>query len=256
MRWLVVLLVASVSCFAPKRYAVDRPGLECQRAVRVARRTMETLGYTVTEMVEPKGERVPGAVAGTRTLPSGKVTSGRVRVACTPGGAELQPIEDSLVPDYEFSRAFGYSFKTLVQRPDVETPVVQSGVQVLVEWLDVYEQRLDLGGEAVRAGNTLVRLTVRNGTDRAVALDASGVTLAATGGSATPPLAPDAAAATLAPGAGGDRVRRELLGRLEVPAGSTAVRFAVYPGSGYRDARINLEDVETQEMDGFVAPVQ
>jgi hypothetical protein len=255
MPWLLVLLLA-VSCFAPKRYAVDRPGLECQRAVRVARRTMETLGYSVTEMVEAKGERVPGVVAGTRTLPNGKVTNGRVRIVCTPSGAELQPIEDSLVPDYAFSRAFGYSFKSLVQRPDVETPVVQSGVQILVESLDVYEQRLDLGGDAVRAGNTLVRLTVRNGTDRAVALDADGVTLAGGGGSGTKPLAPDAVASTLAPGAGSDLVRRELLGRLEVAPRTTAVRYAVYPGGGFRDARINLEDVETKEVDGFVAPVQ
>lgn len=256
MAWLLVLLVATASCVAPKRFAVDRPGLECDRAVRVARRTMETLGYTVTEMAAAKGERVPGVVGGTRTLPDGKVTTGRVRIVCTPGGAELQPIEDSLVPDYEFSRAFGYSFRSLVQRPDVETPVVQSGVQVLVESLDVYEQRLDLGAEAVVAGNTLIRLTVRNGTDRAVAIDADGVTLAAAGGSATKPLDAAAAASTLASGAGSDRVRQDLLARLEVAPRSTAVRFAVYPGGGFRDARINLEDVETREIDGFVAPVQ
>jgi hypothetical protein len=255
MRWLVLLLVATVACFAPKRYAVDRPGLECQRALRVARRTLDTLGYTITEMVEPK-ERVPGVIAGTRTLPSGQVTHGRVRIVCNVGGVELQPIEDSLVPDYEFSRAFGYSFKTLVQRPDVETPMVQSGVQVLVESLDVYEQRLDLGTEAVRPGNTLVRLTVRNGTDRAVALDASSVMLATAQGSTSQPLAGDAATGVLAPGAGGDRVRRELLDRLEVPARSTAFRFAIYPGGAYREARINVEDVETHESDGFVAPVQ
>jgi hypothetical protein len=255
MRWLVLLLVATTACFAPKRYAVDRPGLECDRALRVARRTLDTLGYTITEMVQPK-ERLPGVVSGTRTLPSGKVTHGSVRILCTAGGAELQPIEDSIVPDYEFSRAFGYSFKSLVQRPDVETPVVQSGVQVLVESLDVYEQRLDLGTEAVRSGNTLVRLTVRNGTDRAVALDASSVTLVGTQGSSSEPLGADAAAGVMAPGAGSDRVRRELLNRLEVPARSTAIRFAVYPGGPYGEARINVEDVETQETDGFVAPVQ
>src|SRR5262245_16502801 len=147
MRWLVLVLAVSVACVAPSRYAVDRPGLECDRALRVARRTLDTLGYTITEMVEPK-ERVPGMIGGTRTLPSGKVTTGRVRIVCGPGGAELQPIEDALVPDYEFSRAFGYSFKSLVQRPDVESPVVEAGVQVLVEALDVYEQRLDLGGDA------------------------------------------------------------------------------------------------------------
>ena len=247
--------MAAVACFAPKRYAVDRPGLECDRALRVARRTLDTLGYTITEMVQPK-ERAPGVVAGTRTLPSGKVTTGRVRIVCGVGGAELQPIEDSLVPDYEFSRAFGYSFKSLVQRPDVETPVVESGVQVLVESLDVYEQRLDLGGDAVRRGDTLVRLTVRNGTDRAVALDAAGLTLVTAQGATSQPLAGDAAASVIAAGAGGDRVRRELLQRLEVPARSTAVRFAIYPGGPYREARINVEDVETKETDGFVAPVQ
>ena len=51
-------------------------------------------------------------------------------------------------------------------------------------------------------------------------------------------------------------MRRELLERLEVPARSTAVRFAIYPGGAYREARINVEDVETQEGDGVVAPVQ
>jgi hypothetical protein len=255
MRWLVLPLAVAVACFAPKRYAVDRPGLECERALRVARRTLDTLGYTITEMVEPK-ERVPGVIAGTRTLPNGQVTSGRVRIVCNAGGAELQPIEDSLVPDYEFSRAFGYSFKTLVQRPDVETPMVESGVQVLVESLDVYEQRLDLGGEAVRAGNTLIRLTVRNGTDRPVALDAPGVTLVTAQGATSQPLVGGAATGALAAGAGGDRVGRELLARLEVPARSTAVRFAVYPGGPYGEARINVEDVETQERDGVVAPVQ
>jgi hypothetical protein len=256
MRWLVLLLVATTACFASKRYAVDRPGLECDRALRVARRTLDTLGYTITEMVAPKGERVPGVVSGTRTLPSGQVTHGSVRIVCSAGGAELQPIEDSIVPDYEFSRAFGYSFKSLVQRPDVETPMVQSGVQVLVEPLDKYEQRLDLGTEAVLSGNTLVRLTVRNGTDRAVALDASSVTLVSAQGSSSEPLGADAAAGVLAPGAGSDRVRRELLGRLEVPARSTATRFAIYSGGPFREARINVEDVETHESDGFVAPVQ
>jgi hypothetical protein len=255
MRWVLVLLAAA-GCFAPAQYAVDRPGLECERALRVARRTLDTLGYTITEMQEPKGERSPGVIAGTRTMPDGRVTTGRVRIKCGPGGAGLQPIEDSLVPNYEFSRAFGYSFKSLVQRPDVETPMLASGLQVLVESIDVYRQRLDLGGEAVRGGHVLVRLTVRNATDRRVALDASGITLAPAGGGTSAPLSGPAATATLAATAGGDRVRRELLDRVEVPADSTAVRFLIFPPGTYRDARVNVEDVETEEMDGFVTAVQ
>jgi hypothetical protein len=255
MRWLVVVLVVTVACFAPKRYAVDRPGLECQRALRVARRTLDTLGYTITEMVEPR-ERAPGVIAGTRTLPNGRVTTGRVRIVCDAGGAELQPIEDSLIPDYEFSRAFGYSFKSLVQRPDVETPMAEAGVQVLVEVVDVYEQRLDLGGEAIRPDATLVRLTVRNGTDRAVALEPAGLTLVTGQGATSQALARDAAAADLVPGASGDLVRRDLLGHLEVKPHSTAVRFLVYPAGTYREARITIEDVETKEGGGLVLPVQ
>jgi hypothetical protein len=255
MRWLIVGLVVTVGCFAPGRYAVERPGLECQRALRVARRTLDTLGYTITEMVEPK-ERVPGVVAGTRTLPSGRVTTGRVRIVCDAGGARLQPIEDSLVPDYEFSRAFDYSFTSLVQRPDVETPMTEAGVQVLVEVLDVYEQRLDLGGEATRPGDALIRLTVRNGTDRAVALEPSGLVLVTEQGATGQALSRDSAAAGLVPGAGGDRVRRDLLDHLEVKPRSTAVRYLVYPAGTYREARISIEDVETKESDGLVLPVQ
>ncbi len=255
MRWLVVLAIAAAGCFAPAQYAVDRPELDCQRAVRVARRTMDTLGYTVTEMVEPR-ERVPGVVAGTKTGPDGKTRTGRVRIVCGPGGAALQPVEDSILPNYEFSRTFGYSFKSLVQRPDVETPVVDAGVQVLVETLDVYEQRLDLGSEATSAQNTLVRVTVRNGTDRAVSVSGGDITLAGQGGATVAPLTGAAADGALAPGAGADRVRRELLERLEVPPRTTGVRFLVYPPGTYREARVNVEDVETAERDGFVTPVQ
>lgn len=255
MRWLVVLGVVAIGCFAPRRYAVDRPGLECNRAVRVARRTMMELGYTVTEMIEPK-DRTPGLVQGTKTLKGGGVTTGRVRIVCDAGGADLQPIEDSLMPDFEFSRAFGYSFKSLVQRPDVESPVVESGVQVLVESLDVYGQRLDLGSAALRGGDALMRLTVRNATDRAVAIDGSDLTLVAADGATRQPLAGAAVDAALAAGPGADRVRRELLGRLEVPPHTTSVRFLVYPPGPYREARISVEDVETGESDGFVAPVQ
>jgi hypothetical protein len=179
-----------------------------------------------------------------------------VRIVCNAGGADIQPIEDSLVPDYEFSRAFGYSFKELVQRPDVETPVVESGVQVLVESLDKYGQRLDLGGEAVGSANALVRLTVRNATARAVAIDGSGLTLVAADGATRQPLSAAAADAALLPGAGAERVRRELLGRLEVPPRTTAVRFVVFLPGPYREARVSVEDVETGESDGFVAPVQ
>src|SRR5262249_57150053 len=75
------------------------------------------------------------------------------------------------------SRGFDYSFTSLVQRPDVENPRVESGVQVLVQMVDMYQARLDFGGEAVSRGDVLVRLTVRNATDRAVAVGRDRLTL-------------------------------------------------------------------------------
>src|SRR5262249_60509471 len=96
MRWLFVLAVVAAGCFAPRRYAVERPGLECDRAVRVVRRTMMELGYTVTEMIQPK-DQTPGLVQGNRTLKNSSVTTGRVSVVCNAGEAEIQPIKTSLV---------------------------------------------------------------------------------------------------------------------------------------------------------------
>jgi len=257
MRWLAVLAVVAAGCPAPGVYSVDRPGLECERAVRVTKRTFDTLGYTVTELIEPRGPGTSGQVTGKKTMPDGRTTTGRVRIRCDETGALMQPIEDTLVPNFEFSRAFGYSFKTLVQSPDVEVPRVQAGVQPLVETMTAVEQRLDLGGEAVQAGTVLLRVTIRNDTDRAVVLEPAGFVLVAGGGDETPPLAAANAAAALTATAAGDRVRRELLSRpLKVPPGTTAVRFLVFPPGTYGEARIELEDVETGERDGAVTAVQ
>ncbi len=257
MRWLAVLAVAVAGCPAPRMYSVERPGLECERAVRVTKRTFDSLGYTVTELIEPRGPSTSGQITGKKTMPDGRTTTGRVRIRCTETGAEMQPIEDALVPNFEFSRAFGYSFKTLVQGPDVEVPRVQAGVQPLIEAMSPVEQRLDLGSEAVQPGAVLLRVTIRNGTDRAVMIEPAGFVLVTGGGGETPPLAAASAAASLTATAAGDRVRRELLSRpLKVAPGATAVRFLLFPAGAYGEARIELEDVETGERDGAVTAVQ
>src|SRR5262249_37396844 len=191
-----------------------------------------------------------------KRTPDGQTTTGSVSIRCSGAGAEVRPIEDSLLPTFEFSRNFDYSFTSLVQRPDVETPRVESGVQVLVEVVDVYQARLDLGGEAVRPGNALIRLTVRNGTDRAVAVDTRRLTLVRADGASAQALAGPELDAALAAGPGADRVRRELLEKLEVRPRSTAFGFLVYPAGAYREARLAVQDVETGESDGFVTAVQ
>jgi hypothetical protein len=254
VRWLV-LLVALAACPTPAKYAVERPGLECDRANRVAHKTLVAMGYTVTELVPATAVRA-GSVAGTKAGADGRLHTGRVVIDCSSRGVILRPVEDSLVPDYEFSRAFGYSFKTLVQRPDVETPWKAVGLQVLVQRVDQFTARLDLGDVATVGGAVPMRVTVRNNTDRAVRLDVARLSLVDAAGESHEPLAGPALAAALASNAAGEKVRADLFGARPIPAGETRIGFLVYPPGQYREARVSIEDVETDESEGFVTPVQ
>jgi hypothetical protein len=251
--WFAVVLWG---CPAPAKYAIDRPGLDCHHAARVAHKTMTTLGYTITELQEPSVARA-GAVAGTKAGADGKTQTGRVIITCSAKGAVLQPVEGGLVPgEYEFSRSFGYSFKTLVQRPDVETPWKSSGLQVLVQALDPFEARLDLGDVATIGDAVPVRVTVRNETDRKVRLDAPRLSLVDAAGASHEPLAGSALAGAIASNAAGERVRSELFGDKPIAARETRIGFLVYPAGKYKEARVSIEDVGTEESDGFVTPVE
>jgi hypothetical protein len=253
MRWLAALLVLA-GCPPPARYTEVRPDLSCERATRVAYRTLVTLGYTVTQVTVASPERA-GGVTGTRPEPDGSTRTGRVVITCDAKGAVLRPVEDSLVPNYEFSRAFGYSFKVLVQRPDVEEPAAALGLQVLVHALTPQEATLDLGGVPTTTG-VAVRITVRNNTDRTVALDPGRLRLVSEGGDATGPLAGPALDAALSTGPAADRVRRDLLGERRVAPHTTLAGYLVFPSGAYREARVTIDDVETGEGEGFVVPVQ
>jgi hypothetical protein len=252
----LVLVLVLWGCPAPRQYAVERPGLACDRATRVAHRTFETLGYTVTAMVEPSVQQA-GAISGTKTGADGKPIKVRVVIRCSPQGAVLQPVEESLVPtEYEFSRAFGYSFKSLVQQPDEMPPSKRGGLQVLVQVMDAFKSRLDLGDVATAGTAVLVRVTVRNETARAVRLDASRLSLVDAQGGSHEPLAGPALGAAIANNAAGERVRADIFGPKPVAAGETRVGFLLYPPATYREARVSIDDVETDETEGFIAPVE
>jgi hypothetical protein len=257
VRWLpLVLLTVALGCPAPARYAVVRPGLPCERATRVAYRTLTAMGYTVTDLV-PASPAQRGALTATHPSPEGgAATTVRVVISCDAKGAVLQPIEEGFAPNYDFSRGFGYSFTTLVQRPDVETPQAAVGLQVGVEALTPQEALLDLGAVPTTGGAVLVRVTVRNETDRAVAVDPARIELVPAGGVSATPLTGGALDAALAPGAAGERVRAELLRKGRIPPHTTVTGFLVYPPATYQEARIGIEDVETEEAEGFVTPVE
>src|ERR1051325_2343054 len=143
MRWGVVLAGLALGCPTPSQYTATRPRLPCARAPRRAPRTLIALGYTVTDVVVASPERT-GGVTGTKTDADGTTRTGRVAITCDAKGAVLRPIEDAVIPDYEFSRAFTYSFTTLVQRPDVEEPAAAVGLQFLVHAIGPQEATLEI----------------------------------------------------------------------------------------------------------------
>jgi hypothetical protein len=253
---LLLALLATVACPAPAHYAIVRPGMRCQRAVRLAYFTLVQLGYTVNELTEPVGD-TPGYLGGTKTGPDGQAVGGRVRIECRADAAIVQPVEDALIPaSYEFSRTFDYSFTTLAQQPEEAEGRTGRGLDVSVRVLPPPEQQLDLDGVAIGEGAILARIVVRNGTDRPVRFDAGDVELIAGDGSPVAPLAGAARAAAFLPGPAADRVRPDLLGKTTVGKHTTVVRFAVFRAGRYREARFSITDVETGEADGFVSPVR
>jgi hypothetical protein len=151
----------------------------------------------------------------------------------------------------EFSRAFGYSFKTLVQRPDVEEPSAEMGLEVLVKALSPQEAILDLDGVPTAPGAVAVRVTVRNHTDRPVVVDPSQIDLVPERGEAAAPLTGAALNGALEAGPAGDRVRQERLKGGRVPAHATVTGFLVYPAGDYREARISIEGVADGEVIAF-----
>jgi hypothetical protein len=217
---------------------------------------MVALGYTITGLDEPSVQR-PGVIRGSKTEPDGTTHGGHVVIRCSPTGATLQPAEDGMMPgNYEFSRAFGYSFRELVQRPDVGTPWKEVGLQVLVQELDPYESRLDLGDVATVGDAVPVRVTVRNNTNRAVRLDASRLGLVDASGNSHEALAGGALTSAIAPNAAGDKVKGQLFDKRPIRAGETRIGFLVYPPGKYKEARVSIDDVDTDESEGFVAPVE
>jgi hypothetical protein len=255
VRWLTATLILLAACPAPRRYAVEQAGMPCERATRFAYEVMQQIGYTVTEAVEAT-RSTSGRVTGTQRRADGSLDRGTVRITCTSGGVEFQPVEGDLVPSFEFSRKFGYSATTLAKQP-VEQPTVQSGrMEVSMELIDVPRATLDLGGWPLVGEDVLVRVRVRNGTDRAVVVQPGSIALLDKGGEPVNALENGARSASLGAGAPAESVRMRLLERTRVPPGTQIERFLVFPPGAYPEAQVAVEDVETGESDGFQVPVR
>jgi hypothetical protein len=103
---------------------------------------------------------------------------------------------------------------------------------------------------------TLVRITVRNDTDRAVLVQRDRIVLVTGSGSVASALSGGALATSLGSGTATAPVRAGLLEREQVPGRATIHRYLVFPEGAYTHAQVSVQDVETGESDGFVVPLQ
>jgi len=255
-RGLLLFLLASLAaCSTAGRYRIVRPGLGCEPATRTAYKTLITLGYRVTAIAPATPERT-GRIDGVKGGADGSPVRVGVVIECDEKGSVLTPVEPDVLPNWEYSRAFGYSFKSLVAMPeDVDVPRAAAGLEVRVHTLSPEEATMDLGAPATLGGAVAVRVTVRNHTDRAVRVDPERLSLVTPAGDSATPLAGAAFDAALASGPGGAAVRADRLGERRIPPKTTVAGYLVYPAATYREARISIEDVETGETEGFVTPV-
>jgi hypothetical protein len=247
MPWRLLLLLSVIGCFASGKYMVVLPGEQCPRATQLAFRSMTALGYRVTAVVEPSPVR-PGRVDGVKRRGDGTEAQSRVRIECEADGVRMQPVEDALVPsNYEFSRSFGKSVKTMAETPD---PQGGSGTEAL----EVLLQRR--ATPRLAGAGTLVRITVRNDTDRPVLVKRDRIVLVTGSGDVARTLSGRALEATLGSGKAATTVREALLDHERVPNRATIQRYLVFPEGSYTHAQVSVQDVETGESDGFVVPLQ
>jgi len=216
---------------------------------------MQQIGYKVTEVVEATPSKT-GRIVGTKQTPDGSTKRGTIRITCDARQAMLQPVEGDLVPTFEFSRAFNYSVRALVAQPDDQEPTEKGGLQVSIEAFDGPRATLDLGGWPLTTDQVLVRVIVRNGTDRPVVVEGDRILLVTPQGDLISGLADGALAAALVSNESAGTVRASLLARERVGARTTVARYLVFPPGTYEEAQVSIEDVETGESDGFQVPVQ
>jgi len=105
----------------------------------------------------------------------------------------------------------------------------------------------------VSAGMTAVWINVNNRSDRRYSFDASRVTLVTTQGKREKAMPPAVAAATVGQGDGGlaEKLREKAIAEGEIGPGDARSGYLYFRASTYRNARVVVTDIESDEPEGF-----
>jgi hypothetical protein len=273
----VVLLAAS--CAFPVRQfeLTDRP-FDCKQANRYAYFTLRSMGFSL-HALEPATVDHPGAMRGFRKTETG-TESATVTITCHKDGhADISASQDSVfLGQVEFKRGFYMSFTGVVSQEEGQAAAEQSeaarpfeekqrkGLQVWLRPVPGLGSKLDFNVDLDAGGVLPVLVTVNNVTPRTYRMDPNDIVLIATDGTRVPPLALADAAQRVATAAATQAkhddapapstVTRELESHLftaqSVPSKQRLSGYLYYPVAAYAKGRVVLEDVASEESEGFV----
>jgi hypothetical protein len=275
------LLALLAACATPlAQYQLRDLALSCDDTNRATYRTLDALGFTVTDFTpaasggrgKAKGARGPGPHGGAQNV--------TVDIECTPAGANVDASEDGKVlRQIDFKRAFYLSFTAGVKmderRREMDAKVAQGsapasqqrqGLQVKIEPIRGQAAKLDLELDMAAAGVLPVRIQVNNPTEQRYELDPGEVRLQRADRERVGPISVAEVAALIAKGKDPDSDKplsslssSELSAKLQsklftatfVQPRSDATGYLFFPLADYKRARIVLTEAGSEEAEGF-----
>lgn len=242
--WLALALVAG--CVG--RYVrVEQKGMTCAEAHQIALATVQRLGYSVREATKP-APGSPGTVTGIRGTGS-QTKRVFVQVFCTAVGAQVEARSESQgLPDLAFASEFQKGFATLAAQRPPPRGLAAKGLDVAVHVERAAANEMGVDFSELRV--VPVRVRIVNYTSRPYRLRATRIVLQAEDGARTQPL-PAAEVLVKLPEENRSRVASRVLRDRTIAPDEQLEGYLFFPFAAYSRARVNLEEIESEEIEGF-----
>lgn len=237
-----------------RRYA----GMHCGQAVRASQKTIRELGYTVIDLRRPRDGQ-PGRIVGTVGIVTDEPAA-VLDVDCDDAGVDIEVSTTLTGMDrFRFPARFDAVFdKHRSQRREVQRAARRAvagkraperGLAVRVEPLDAGRCYADYGFDLGGSGLVAFRLTVENRTARHYRLQLSDVRFSSVEGKRALPVAGEVL--QLSDPAATQKARAAAMSLEDIAAEAVREGLLYLPAAAYRRVSLQLEDIETEESEGF-----
>jgi hypothetical protein len=244
---ILALCCTSLSACTARYVRIEEKGMTCAEAQQVAINAVRKMGYTIRESTKPT-PGAPGIITGERSV--GSNTHGvLVQIFCTTIGAQIEAqAEGGAIENMTFRNDFQQAFETAAAVKAPVRKVAESGVDVMVttERPNHNELGIDLTG----TGLLPVSIRITNHTPRRYRFQGKDVLLQQADGTRVPALPRQQVLSKVA-AADSAAVDAKLLKDGELKPNDTVAGYLFFPFAGYTRARVTLEDIESQEEEGF-----